>query len=158
MEAHEAFKAVRLYNELVQMKNNAINALDYRSASLIKSIIDGREIEEFEIEERQQALWKYSFNRYAPVYAKLSEARAKGLDARYIETSNYESFYKENAITASSGRPVIGFNPMEDMLIDYAEYGEVSGAHMDDISKVLILDTSGDEDVIVEVITVNKYT
>ena len=63
MEAHEAFKAVRLYNELVQMKNNAINALDYRSASLIKSIIDGREIEEFEIEEREQALWKYSLNK-----------------------------------------------------------------------------------------------
>lgn len=156
MEAHEAFKAVRLYNELVQMKENALNAGDEYSASLIKSIIDGREIEELEIKLRDEALWKYSVNKYAPIYIKIKEAKEKRFTVKLITTEDYVRYYKDNGINPRSGDYFSSFDSVYDMLFENHGYGDVEEYYMDDVSKILIIayNEEEEEDVLAEVIDV----
>ena len=154
MEAHEAIGAVHLYNELVQIKENAVNASDYYSASLIESIIDGTEIEQSEIKERNKALWTYSPNKYAPIYLKIEEAWEKRFIVKFITTEKYVRHYENRSIEADDGGYLDQFDSVRGVLIEHHGYGDTEECYIEDVSKILIVVRDEEEDVLIEVINV----
>lgn len=155
MEIWDAFQAVSLYNELVQTANNAIDAFDYHSASLIKSIIDGTEIELSETKERDKALWIYSPNKYAPIYLKIKEAMEKGFAVKYVATK-WEDYYNEKGLTTESGEGVYWFDSIKGVLITNYGWGNTEECYIQDVSKILIVVRDEEEDVLIEVINVQS--